>query len=61
MAGFLGMTLLSLKNTFRPINDFSIFISIYGILTKWRYCLGACKNDVIMVSPDMPLHKRLWE
>ena len=48
MTGFLGVTLLSLKNTFSPVNndDISILISIYGIfdqmtlllvcLQKWR-------------------------
>ena len=48
MTGFLRVTLLSLKNTFSPVNndDISILISIYGIsdqiallvvsLQKWR-------------------------
>ena len=50
MTGFLGVTLLSLKNTFSPFNndDISILISIYGIFDQMNYCLVACKNDVIM-------------
>ena len=28
-----------------------------GFLTKWRYYLGACKNDVIMALLDMPFTK----
>ena len=44
MAGFLGMTLLSLKNTFRPINDFSIFISIYGIFDQMTLLLGCLQK-----------------
>ena len=46
MTGFLVVTLLSLKNTFSPVNNdhISILISIYGIFDQMTLLLGCLQK-----------------